>query len=210
MDRDPYAPDPYAAPLPEAAPEPAAARYVPPPPAPPPREAPLPATSSMATATTTDADVAPAARSMPWWMQRGNLREWAFIAGLAGGVLIMVGAFAVALFVTALQLVGPVDSNVWFLDDGNFPGAALAVAVWGLVTGGVVLWGALRLKQGDDASALPGALMLIGGILSFFALGGFLVGGLAAIAAGVMAVAGAEYVLPPRDARAPRSARPLP
>ena len=207
MDRDPYAPDPYAAPLPEAAPEPAASRYVPPPPSIPPREMPAPATSASATATTMDAG---GPRATPWWMQRGNLREWAFISGLVGGVLIMVGAFAVALFVTTLQLVGPVDSNVWFLDDGNFPGAALAVAVWGLVTGGVVLWGALRLKQGDDASALPGALMLIGGSLSFFALGGFLIGGLAAIAAGVMAVAGAEYVLPPRDTRAPRSARPLP
>lgn len=145
-----------------------------------------------------------------WWSDRADLRQWAFLAGLAGGVLILVGAFALALFLTSMQLLGAGDADIWYLDDDNFPGIPLAVALWGLLSGGLVLMGALRLKEMDEISAMPGVIMLVGGLLSFFALGGFLVGGLASIVAGVLAIAAARTMMPPRDDRPPRrTARPL-
>lgn len=150
-------------------------------------------------------------RAPAWWTDKPSLRQWAFFAGLAGGVLILVGTFTLALFITVFHLLGDGNPDIWFLADGNFPEAPLAVSLWGLVSGGMVLVGALRLKERDEVSALPGASMLVGGLLSFFALGGFLVGGLAAIAAGVMAIVAANALLPERRGEAlPRGPRPLP
>lgn len=195
-DREPYSPSAY--PHDPPAPPTTAAYVASPPPAPPIPSAP-PSFSA-----------APPATPRALWADRAQMREWAFIGGMVGAVLILVGAFAVALFVTVMNLVDASDPDVWFLDEANFPGAPLAVALVGMLTGGLVLVGALRLKDGQDPSAIPGGAMLFGGILSFFALGGFLVGGLTAIVAGVMAISGARTVLPPRVPRVERRARPLP
>jgi hypothetical protein len=81
-------------------------------------------------------------------------------------------------------------------------------AVWGLVTGGAVLLGALKLKENHEAAAGPGAIMLVGGLLSFLVFGGFLVGGLLAIVAGVLAIAGARSVFAVRGPRIRSQERP--
>lgn len=135
---------------------------------------------------------------------RADFVKWAFYSGVAGGVLILLGAFCLALLMTVMSFLGgPAVGWPWMGDAGedNSFLIALLVAVWGLFTGGAVVLGALRLKETPHASAVPGAVMLAGGILSFLVFGGFLVGGLLAIVAGVLAVAGARSVFTLRGPR---------
>jgi len=113
------------------------------------------------------------------WRERVDYAQWAFYGGLVGGVLILVAAFVAALF-------GPFLDATWE--------QAMLIGLWGLVTGGAVILAALRVKERPDAAAMPGLVMTAAGVLSFFALGGFFLGGLAAIVAGVLAVAGSRSV----------------
>lgn len=150
----------------------------------------------------------------PSWAEgadRGDFVKWAFYSGIAGGVLILLGAFCLALLMTVMSFLGgPAMGWPWMGEGGedNALLMALLIAVWGLFTGGAVVLGALRLKETPHASAIPGGIMLAGGILSFLVFGGFLVGGLLAIVAGVLAVAGARSVLALRGPRLRGSDRP--
>lgn len=144
----------------------------------------------------------------PAWAQRTekwDLPQYGFFAGVAGGVLILLCAFSLALFLTAMAFFG---WGSWPWVDGVQSGRAddwwvwpLGVAACGLVTGATVLLSALRVKERPDAGALAGVAMVAGGLLSFFAMGGFLLGGLLAIVGGVLAVMGSRTVV---LVRAPR------
>lgn len=138
---------------------------------------------------------------------RGDFVKWGFYAGLAGGVLILLCAFTVALLMTVLGFLGApdlawaFDGDAAIDDDGWSPVAPFLFALWGLLTGGAVILAALRLKETPHASAMPGVVMLLAGIMSFVVLGGFLVGGILALVAGVLAIAGARSVLLVRSPR---------
>lgn len=142
------------------------------------------------------------------WTDRIEHARWAFYAGLAGGVLILVAAFITALFVSALAGFHAMPDGWWGVDaddaDGGFPEVPIMIGLIGLVTGAAVVFGALRTKERPDRASGAGALMLAGGVLSFLATGGFLLGGVLAIAAGVLAIAGSRGVW---TVRAPRVGR---
>lgn len=136
------------------------------------------------------------ASSRPLYAERDRYRRGAFYLGLASGVLIITCAFLAALLMTFLGLFGAWPETWWWgIDDPDSVGellfAAFLLGLWGLVTGALVLWGAARLRANSDNALAPGLAMTAGGLLSFLALGGFVVGGIGAIIAGVLAVAGA-------------------
>ncbi|HET6404212.1 MAG TPA: hypothetical protein VFH78_06155 [Candidatus Thermoplasmatota archaeon] len=121
------------------------------------------------------------------WRDRIDYSRWSFYGALAGGVLILIAAFVAALFVTVVDALDrPLLDATW--ED------AMLIGLWGLVTGGAVVLAALRTRERPDTATVPGLVMITAGVLSFFALGGFFVGGLAAIIAGVLAVAGSRSV----------------
>lgn len=135
------------------------------------------------------------------WQDRVDYPRYAFYGGMAGGVLILLAAFLGALLLTAMATFGGgLPSWAWGVDDDpggrddGFPEVPILIGVWGLVTGGAVLLAALRVKERPQHAAMPGILMIAAGVLSFFALGGFMLGGLLAIVAGVLAVAGSRSV----------------
>ena len=151
--------------------------------------------------------------------EKGRFVEWAFYSGIGAGVLILLCAFSVALLMTVMGFLGgPSFAWPWLTDpDGAGPAAndaewspvvPFVFALWGLLTGGMVLVGALRLKENPHASALPGAIILVGGLLSFLVFGGFLLGGLLAIASGVLAIAGARSPFLVRGPRIRGNERP--
>lgn len=147
------------------------------------------------------------------WADKAELVKWAFYAAMAAGVLILLCAFAIALLMTVMGFFGgPALGWPWLVEPDGDPGwspvVPFLVALWGLLTGGAVLLGALRLKEAPDASAMPGILILVGGLLSFLVFGGFLVGGLLAIVAGVLAIAGARSVFTVRGPRLRGEERP--
>lgn len=162
---------------------------------------------------------APPRAAWATFTDKSDFVKWAFYAGLASGVLILLCAFSVALLMTVMGFLGgPTFAWPWVTDpDGPgprvsdpdwSPAVPFLFALWGLITGGAVLLGALRLKENHEAAAGPGAIMLLGGLLSFLVFGGFLVGGILAIVAGVLAVAGARSVFALRGPRVRGHERP--
>lgn len=152
----------------------------------------------------------PPTRASPRSNDRVDYTRWAFYAGLAGGVLILLAAFVVALFLTAWATFGGGTLPGWGAwndaadverGESGFPEIPILLSIWGLVTGGAVLLAALRAREYPDRAALPGIVMVAGGLLSFFALGGFLIGGLLAMIGGVLAIAGSRTLW---TARGPR------
>lgn len=135
-------------------------------------------------------------RPPDWAPRGGDYSRYAFYGGLAGGVLILLAAFIGALVLTMMATFGGgLPSWAWGVDDDpggrddGFPEIPVIVGLWGLVTGGAVILAALRVKEAPSQAALAGIVMVAAGVLSFFALGGFFLGGLLAIVAGVMAIA---------------------
>lgn len=134
------------------------------------------------------------------WDDKVDYSRWAFYAGLGGGVLILLAAFLGALLFTAIAAFGGVMPGwAWWGPgadgvrvDSAFPEVPILIALWGLLTGIAVVLCALRIKERPDEAAIPGIVMLVAGLLSFLALGGFLLGGVLAISGGVLAIAGAR------------------
>lgn len=144
------------------------------------------------------------------WTDRTDYARWAFYAGLAGGVLILLAAFVVALFMTAWATFGGGAVPGWGAwndaadverGESGFPEIPILLSLWGLVTGGAVLLAALRAREHPERAAIPGIIMVSAGLLSFFALGGFLIGGILAMVGGVLAIAGSRTLW---TTRAPR------
>lgn len=130
-----------------------------------------------------------------------HTRNWAVTMSLLGGVLILAGSFLLAILLTFLSFFGAWPATWGLEDPGRLTRAAFFVAFWGLVTGGLVLYSAAVLRKVDESALVPGIGLVAGGLLSFFAMGGFIVGGLLAIVAGVLAIGG----MPPMAfERAPR------
>lgn len=125
-------------------------------------------------------------------MNRPVLLHWAFISALAGGILVLVGGLGMPLM---MAMMGPMDMM------GGGPSMPSSMpwlmAAWSLMTGGVVILGGVQLRTADQRQAFAwGITVLVAGALSFLAMGGFIVGGVASVAAGVMALASASPVAP--------------
>lgn len=118
-------------------------------------------------------------------------RTWSFLALLIGGVLILAGA-----------LMGSVMMLAWGQGTGMMPmfGAmpGYANAAWwnaatgwmvavGLASGALVLVAALRVREARG-TATWGAVAVAAGAVSLFAMGGFVIGAVSAIAGGAFAI----------------------
>jgi uncharacterized protein YacL len=135
------------------------------------------------------------------WTDRIAYTRWAFYAGLAAGVLILLAAFIGALFLSVMAAMGNQLSA--------YPQTPVLIGAWGIVTGGAVTLATLRVKERPMHAAMPGVVLVAGGVLSFLALGGFLLGGLLAIVAGVLAIAGSRAVFYARGPRLRAASRTL-
>lgn len=125
---------------------------------------------------------------------RTTMLQWANVAGLVGGILILLGGALMALMAplwggTSWMMGGaaPWWNSAWLVPLG----------VWGLVTGAVTLLAAMRVER---EPRLAGMAMIAAGALSLPAMGGFMLGALAAILGGAFALSAG----PPAAAAAPR------
>ena len=113
-------------------------------------------------------------------MDHVKILWWARIASLVGGVLILVGT-AVAGFV----------SNYWFgysqLGIPNNPAPAAILMFIGGASGVVSLVSSTQLENVQPGRVPTwGVAVLIAGLASFVSTGGFIIGGLCAVTAGVL------------------------
>ena len=114
-------------------------------------------------------------------MEQEKILWWARIASLVGGVLILVGT-VVAGFVS--------NYAFWYTPPGTpvaatGPGAILLMI--GGASGVVVLVSSTQLERVEPGRVPTwGVAVLIAGLASFVATGGFIIGGLSAVTAGVL------------------------
>lgn len=122
-----------------------------------------------------------------------RLADWAFTAGVVGGALIVVGALVGPAMMVLMMGGGsfpqPMMRGMGGATGDWIPSAALAMGAWGLIMGGLVLVAALRVRARPDEALPWGVIMIVAGSLSLLAMGGFLVGAVAAVAGGALAVA---------------------
>jgi hypothetical protein len=121
-------------------------------------------------------------------MNRPILLYWSFIIGLIGGILILLGSVLMTFmmsFMGGMMVMMP-DVQMEAMG-GGFMGMGSWMLVVGALTSTVILIGATQVRDGKGPIGW-GVAMVIAGVLSYLVMGGLLVGGLAAVAAGVLAL----------------------
>lgn len=121
-------------------------------------------------------------------------RAWAYGLTVAGGALTLGGAAMMALMGMLLQGTGWADS--WwmpghrFMFQTGFP--FLWFAVWGLLVGVIVLWAGVRMRPGGPGEGTTeGVMAIVGGILGFPAMAGFMVAPFLSVAGGALSLVSA-------------------
>lgn len=124
-----------------------------------------------------------------------GLATWAVVSATVGGVLIILGGLMGLLMAPMMSMM---------MGSSGMMSMGIGMAVWGLVTGGATLFAAYRLHH-DSRDARPwGIALLVAGVLSFPAMGGFMLGAVLTIAAGVLAIfASTRAPAEPQDAAQP-------
>ncbi len=117
--------------------------------------------------------------------------DWSFILLLVGGLLISVASLGAAFMMSAF---GPWTQMGWMMGaSGPGLGFGFGFVFWmvgvGLVSGALVLVAAAQVRAHPEASGTWGVVGIVGGCLSLLAMGGYLIGALAAITGGVLAFA---------------------
>lgn len=125
-------------------------------------------------------------------MQEGNeLLNWSYTLTMVGAALIVAGGLAAGTVMYAWSWGGsPMMGMMGYYGFADWPNwMPLWIAGWSVITGGVVAFAAGRIHVGTSPAGW-GLLAVIGGALSLFAMGGFMLGALAAIIGGSLAIAG--------------------
>lgn len=123
--------------------------------------------------------------------------NWAYASLLAGGLLIVVGGLAGASMMGAFGgMMGfgmrdMMDGYGFSVTQGWLVGMAWWMGAVALLTGGLVLYAAWRLRKDPSDADLAGTLGIVGGALSLLSMGGWLLGAALAIVGGALALGGA-------------------
>lgn len=127
-------------------------------------------------------------------MPNETAANWAYASMLAGGLLIIVGGVAGA---TMMGFFDDAMSDGWMMGDAGpmmradwVMGMAWWMATVAVLTGGVILYAAYRLRQGGNGAAFAGTIAIVAGALSLLAMGGWLIGAILAILGGALAIGG--------------------
>lgn len=130
--------------------------------------------------------------------ERTELRTWSFVSLLIGGILIAVGGLVGSLtmgpggWMGRMSMRGPMSG---YVDDAWLNGMAWWMGGVGLVTGALVLIAAYHVHHRREAGGWS-VVAIVAGTLSLFAMGGYLVGAIAAIVGGALAIADSQQQAP--------------
>lgn len=137
-----------------------------------------------------------------------TIRTWSFVALLSGSLLILVGSLTGAFMMGAwgawgmMPMAGMMGEYMSsYVGDGWASSMAWWMAAWGILTGGLVLAAALQVRSGRESQTWA-VIAIVAGVLSLFALGGYVVGAVAAIVGGALALQPAQRPqrpVPPRS-----------
>lgn len=133
--------------------------------------------------------------------------QLAFASLLAGGLLIIVGGLAGGMMMGALSGMmnyGMMGGYASYMTTSWFAGMAWWMTIIGLVMGGLVLYAAYRLRMTPHEKTLVGTIAIVAGLLSFLAMGGWILGGVLALLGGALALASNSAPASPPNEGAPR------
>lgn len=119
---------------------------------------------------------------------RSELRTWSFLSLLVGGILIVVGGLLGPLMMGTVGWVGAMPMNGMmnaYAGDAWVASAAWWMGGVGIITGAFVLIAAYNVNRGRDRP-LWSTIAIVAGALSLFAMGGYMLGAIAAITGGVL------------------------
>jgi hypothetical protein len=103
---------------------------------------------------------------------------------LAGGIIILLGGIASWIWHTAFfSQMGWMMGGTWFTP------MIVGTSVIGIVSGALVMLGAVMMAFRPNESHQWGVIVLVFSLLSFFGMGGFLVGAILGIVGGALALA---------------------
>lgn len=123
-------------------------------------------------------------------MTNADLRNYSYASLLAGGLIVLVVSLADALMMGFWGGSMPSGMMGWMNDSAT--GWFATMAWWmggiGVVTGGIVLYAAYRVRSDADPTT-AGTLGIVGGALSLLAMGGWIVGAALSILGGALAIA---------------------
>lgn len=132
-----------------------------------------------------------------------TLRTWSFVSLLVGSLLILVGSLAGALmmgvwggWMPMAGMMGEYMSN--YVGTGWATNMAWWMGAWGLLTGGLVLAAAVHVRAARETQTWA-IIAIVAGVLSLFAMGGYVVGAIAAIVGGALALQPIQQSAPPRS-----------
>ncbi len=119
----------------------------------------------------------------------------AFVLSLIAGLLILGGAGMMMAFSYGAPYYGMMGGYYGMMNDyygfmGGNGGWLYGIAAVGLVSGIVVLIGAVMLYTRPSNASTWGLLVLIFSIVSFFGMGGFFIGAILGVVGGALALAG--------------------
>lgn len=123
-------------------------------------------------------------------------RAWAYGLTIAGGALIIGGALMMLLFWSIASGTGW-TGNWWmpghgFMFQSGVPFGAFLV--WGLFAGAIVLWAGARMRPGGGGDGTTeGVVAIVGSVLSFPAMGGFMFGALLGVVGGALSLSAAAH-----------------
>lgn len=130
--------------------------------------------------------------------EAGQLRSWAFIGLLIGGILIIVGGLmGTAMMGAAWPMgMGAMSGMMGtYVSEGQLATMSWWMGAVGTVTGTFVLIAAYHVYRGRK-SALWSVVAIVAGALSLFAMGGYVFGAVAAIAGGALGLLDREQEAP--------------
>ena len=103
---------------------------------------------------------------------------------LASGILILVGAIIPWIWHASFF-----PQMGWMMGAPNIMPFTASLVVIGVVSGAFVLLGALMMSSRPSESSKWGVIVLVFSVLSFFGMGGFLIGAVLGIVGGILAIA---------------------
>lgn len=133
-----------------------------------------------------------------------SVNTWSFVSLLVGSLLILVGSVMGALMMGVwgtwgMPMAGMMGEYMSsYVGDGWTSSMAWWMAAWGILTGGLVLAAAVHVRSGREAQTWA-IIAIVAGVLSLLAMGGYVVGAVAAIVGGALALQPAGRSAPPRS-----------
>jgi hypothetical protein len=127
--------------------------------------------------------------SAPMSASSAEPRSWAFVASLAGGLVVASAGVIMSFMMLVLDGMPGMMTRM----EMRMPAMFLLVPVWAFIMGGVMILGAVRIRASPKDTTAWGVAIIIASTFSLLASGGFMIGALLGLVGGGIALSVARH-----------------